>query len=433
MRPCLAPTLALAALLAPALACLGNTGNDTTPTGSTEPASTTMEVTTGAEPCDNDGLCDPANGENAANCMEDCFCGNGEIEAGEECDDGNKMLGDGCNNDCRKEATKCDNDGIKEDGEACDDGNAANNDACLVSCNLPSCGDGFTTNELIGSEECDEGDANGNTKTCTEQCLLAKCGDGFVYDGVEECDEGSSNDDTASCTSHCEYATCGDGLVQAGEEACDDGNGLDTDACFQCQPTFCGDKIIQAPNGEGVNETCDDETDDCAKCQTIVHRKVFVSSELYFGSLIGGLTGADKNCQALAMQAGLMGNFQAWLSDSTTGPSNRFDTTFTGVYELVNGGSTVAIGWTGLTTMDLIHAIDTTEKNDVINVAKTPVWSNSAPSGDPLGKGSCGDWSNGDLEGAYGIISSTSPAWTDNNKTVGCTFQARIYCFEDPQ
>lgn len=434
MRPSLASTLALAALLAPVLACLGYTENDTTTTGST---GSTTEVTTGAETCDKDGLCEPAAGENAANCMEDCFCGDGVKESGEACEDGNNTPGDGCDPMCKPEATKCDNDGVKEDGEACDDGNAANTDACLTSCNVPSCGDGFEFAAPLGTEECDQGADNGNTKACTLACKLATCGDNFVQAGVEDCDDGEMNGDTAACTSQCKNATCGDGFVQAGEEACDDGNAAEDDACaFDCKNTFCGDGTKQAPNGDGIDEACDDgntdETDDCgAQCQTIVHRKVFLSSGAYSGNALGlnGLAGANAKCNALAEPAGLTGKFKAWLSDSIDSPSTRFDTTFTGIYELPNG-TIVAKGWIGLTTSDLENAIDTTEVNTVLP-NDTPVWTNTAPTGAPLDK-SCTDW-KGAGGGAIGVISSASPDWTDIMATNVCGGEVRIYCFEDPK
>lgn len=45
-------------------------------------------------------------------------------------------------------------DGILNADEECDDGNMDNTDACLTTCTLPSCGDGFVH---AGFEECDEG------------------------------------------------------------------------------------------------------------------------------------------------------------------------------------------------------------------------------------------------------------------------------------
>ena len=44
---------------------------------------------------------------------------------------------------------------------------------------------------------------------------------------------------------------------------------------------------------------------------------VFVTSTTYSGNL-GGLAGADAECQAQADSASLLGTFKAWISDSTT-------------------------------------------------------------------------------------------------------------------
>ncbi|MBD3249056.1 hypothetical protein GF336_03350 [Candidatus Woesearchaeota archaeon] len=52
---------------------------------------------------------------------------------------------------------------------------------------------------------------------------------------------------------------CGNNITESGEE-CDDGaNGDDTDGCYDnCTLTYCGDSIIQDPNGYGKSEECDD-------------------------------------------------------------------------------------------------------------------------------------------------------------------------------
>jgi cysteine-rich repeat protein len=78
-------------------------------------------------------------------------CGNGAVDFGEECDDGNEIDGDECTNECR--VAVC-GDGIRwEDVEECDDGNPVDTDDCDTECRLPVCGDGVRA----GSEECDDG------------------------------------------------------------------------------------------------------------------------------------------------------------------------------------------------------------------------------------------------------------------------------------
>ncbi len=187
-------------------------------------------------------------------CTSECGvpqCGDGQVDLGEECDDGNSFDGDACTASCR--LAKC-GDGILGPGEACDDGNTINDDGCTDTCAISGCGDG-----LVGSsEECDDGNTD-STDECTNACKWAVCGDGVVGP-AEECDDGNlSNDD--ECTTACTTSTCGDGIVSL-EEECDDGNTINDDFCtVSCLVAKCGDGIV------GPGEECDDgnttNTDSC--------------------------------------------------------------------------------------------------------------------------------------------------------------------------
>jgi len=127
-------------------------------------------------------------------------------------------------------------DGVVDPGEACDDGNTADGDACTPSCGPPTCGDGIVQ---LG-ESCDDGNTDA-TDDCLPSCLHAFCGDRAVRAGVEACDDGNASD-TDGCTRDCALAFCGDGFVHAGVEACDDGNSIDDDGCDNaCRPPVCGD------------------------------------------------------------------------------------------------------------------------------------------------------------------------------------------------
>jgi cysteine-rich repeat protein len=66
-------------------------------------------------------------------------CGDGIVDAGEACDDGNNEGSDACNPDCTE--PRC-GDGDLGVGEVCDDGNDVNGDACDENCTLPACGNG---------------------------------------------------------------------------------------------------------------------------------------------------------------------------------------------------------------------------------------------------------------------------------------------------
>lgn len=154
-------------------------------------------------------------------------CGNGKIEDGEICDDGNTTADDGC-------AAACD---AVEEGWQC----AAEGIACVGIC-----GDGL----LRGNEECDDGARP--TPGCSDVCLLeagykcptpgaacetTTCGDG-VREGTEQCDDGNDLpfdgcykcEIEPACTNDGCSGVCGDGLVFPGEE-CDDGNVRNGDGC----------------------------------------------------------------------------------------------------------------------------------------------------------------------------------------------------------
>jgi hypothetical protein len=129
-------------------------------------------------------------------CEYECTITNGGVEDCEGLDNNcDGVIDEGC--------PVCGN-GVVEAGETCDDGNQDNTDACpdgiFGSCDGAICGDGFVQ---AGVEQCDDGNQD-NTDTCTDdtanggQCESANCGDGFVEAGVEGCDDGN-HDNSDAC------------------------------------------------------------------------------------------------------------------------------------------------------------------------------------------------------------------------------------------
>ncbi|MCE9624877.1 MAG: DUF4215 domain-containing protein, partial [Deltaproteobacteria bacterium] len=127
---------------------------------------------------DVDGNTAAANAVTAAN---DCItlyestiaiCGNGIQNAGEACDDGNTVDGDGCASNCTLPG--CGND-VVEAGEACDDGNTQDGDGCSATCQVEaSCGNGV----VDAGEACDDGNEN-NNDACSNVCAVT----GFQFQG----------------------------------------------------------------------------------------------------------------------------------------------------------------------------------------------------------------------------------------------------------
>ena len=162
--------------------------------------------------------------------------------------------------------------GVVEDGEECDDGNTEDDDACRSTCVNATCGDGVT---WAGVEECDDGNEEDND-ACLSTCVAAMCGDGAPWEGVEYCDDGNK-DDEDDCLSTCVFASCGDGhLKKKSMESCDDGNNESGDGC---DPSCAHEYIMFATQGvwagnfgskEVANDLCQGEAEKAGLTGTYV-------------------------------------------------------------------------------------------------------------------------------------------------------------------
>lgn len=158
-----------------------------------------------------EGLCE--EGPGGASCV---ICGNGALNQGEQCDDGNLIPGDGCRADCTTELC---GDGSLDIGEACDDGNSIDGDTCDSNCALPGCGNGA----VVAPEQCDDGNLIPGDG-CREDCTAELCGDN-ILDPNEECDDGNTTN-FDGCEADCTLA-CGQdtGAFRAAlDRAAADGN-----------------------------------------------------------------------------------------------------------------------------------------------------------------------------------------------------------------
>ena len=130
-------------------------------------------------------------------------CGNGTVEQGEACDDGNTDNADACTNACETArcgdaVTRVDLSANNDAAEQCDDGNDVDHDACRTNCRAAVCGDGVVRMDLsegeAGFEACDDGNTD-NTDGCTNACQsgLDSDGDG-VIDREDNCPEDANTD-----------------------------------------------------------------------------------------------------------------------------------------------------------------------------------------------------------------------------------------------
>lgn len=172
---------------------------------------------------------------------------------------------------------------------------------------------------------------------------------------------------------------------------------------------------------------------------------VFVSSMRFDGNL-GGLTGADQWCNNLAADAGLPGQYMAWLSSSTLDAGQRL-VGHSEPYVLVDG-TLVADEFSVFTTHDadiehvyLQHAIDTSELGDEPPrgtacaglPAGLPVWTGTITTGTWNTDSTCNDWTSADpsdQEASVADARQTDSFWTHWCSEVACDTTASIYCFQ---
>jgi YVTN family beta-propeller protein len=169
------------------------------------------------------------------------LCGNGLVQVGEQCDDGNGTNGDGCDNNCT--VTGCGN-GITTSGEQCDDANLIAGDCCSATCQYEASGspcaadiNECTDDECDGAGTCMHPNSvlgtpctpDGNV--CTDdECdgaggcgvpNIAPCDDTIFCNGADTCNGGACTQNAGNpCPGHDVGPSCNDSCTEAGGGSC---------------------------------------------------------------------------------------------------------------------------------------------------------------------------------------------------------------------
>ena len=154
---------------------------------------------------------------------------------------------------------------------------------------------------------------------------------------------------------------------------------------------------------------------------------VFITSGSFTGNL-GGISGADANCQDAAGAAGLEGTFRAWIAAAGVGPLDTW-TQSPNPYVLRNGVA-VADNWTDLTDGALSAAINIDE-NGTLSFAEF-AWTGVQTTGAASLVESCGGWTSAAVTdiGEQGNPSATDAAWTETLGNATCLAMRPLYCIQ---
>jgi len=191
----------------------------------------------------------------------------------------------------------------------------------------------------------------------------------------------------------------------------------------------CGSSKTESLPAPGVDAGTDSGVDsgldsgmDSGMDSGVSESRIFVTNTVQNADF-GGIAGADALCAAQAADAGLQGEFRAWLSTQSSSVSDRL-THVSGPYVLVDG-TMVATDWDDLVDGSILAPIN----RDASGQLRTgDVWTGTLATGASYPNDDCAGFtsSTGGI-GLCGTTSSITAIWTENI-TPSCNTLLRLYC-----
>lgn len=153
-------------------------------------------------------------------------------------------------------------------------------------------------------------------------------------------------------------------------------------------------------------------------------RTSFVTREQFTGAL-GGIAGADTRCQQVARDAGLTGDYRAFLGSSTVTAPSRF----------ADGGLWGAVGSTEITFLN--DATLSTTPRRALSEDETgarlsddePIWTGTEPWAVSTGS-DCAQWTNTSGLGTHGATGHLDEGWILRG-ALACSQLAHLLCLEN--
>jgi len=391
------------------------------------------------------------------------FCGNGDVDGAEECDDGNAVDTDACTHECLD--PRCGDGHLRTDtnSEECDDGNGADGDSCSNACkkryniafvtsttySIATLG-GVTGADAACKARATAGGLSGNFIawiSSMQSPVATRLGDarGWVRpDGKPFLDEADGpatyyppriTELDAELTSNSPPGLGGYATSDVGD--CDEWTTSSGSKYFLSGDPTGG---AGAWNGSLSSLGCSAtfrlycfQTDftNTLTFEKAAGRLAFVSNAPWTPS--GGLAGADARCNQDAQGAGLTGSFKAMLSTTSAGAASRFSTG-AGPWVRRDGVPLVAqaadmFAATGM----LLAPLQVTASGDYLT--NYGGWSGSA-NPQQAGTNTCGDWTSAAMSarGTAGrVLFARVPDMLayDPNSTCDAEF-THLYCLQTP-